>query len=219
MPALLWAMTGLNLLFMCLLFDMYRKTEKALPLLMALVAFGLFYDALMLSLGTVLKEGAAFRTMSLFRFVLHCALIPLLFPICAIMLDVPKKVRTAVWIATGLIIASGIAAGFATVLEMKEVGSVIRYASEKGKTPAWSEGIQNGLSYGPVIILIVSGIVVWIRKKNPHLFLSGLLMFVFAALGPATGNTDMIFYISMFGELFMVLFFYLAAKKELKRKN
>ena len=52
MPALLWAMTGLNLLFMCLLFDMYRKTEKALPLLMAFVAFGLFYDALMLSLGS-----------------------------------------------------------------------------------------------------------------------------------------------------------------------
>lgn len=41
-------------------------------------------------------------------------------------------------------------------------------------------------------------------------------MFAFSALGPATGNMDLIFYISMFGEVLMVLFFFLYAKKTTK---
>ena len=39
-------------------------------------------------------------------------------------------------------------------------------------------------------------------------------MFAFSALGPATGNADLIFYISMYGELLMVIFLSLYAKKK-----
>jgi len=45
-------------------------------------------------------------------------------------------------------------------------------------------------------------------------FLAGFLMFAFSALGPATGNFDLIFYISMFGEICMALFFLLYAKRK-----
>ena len=38
-------------------------------------------------------------------------------------------------------------------------------------------------------------------------------MFFFAALGPALGRFDMIFFISMFGELFMILFAYFYIRK------
>ncbi len=37
---------------------------------------------------------------------------------------------------------------------------------------------------------------------------------IFSALGPAAGNSDLIFFISMFGELLMVLFLYLYSRKE-----
>ena len=214
MPAGLWIMTALNLLFLCLLLLLYRKTRDSLPLWVALVAFGLFYDALMLALGTVLAPSEPFRILSLFRFVLHCGLIPLLFPICSRMLGFSKKAHKIIWIATLVIMAVGITAGFSTVLEVKTVGGVVRFASADGLTPGWSTGIQNALSYGPVLILIAAGIAVWIRKKNPYLFLSGLFMFAFAALGPATGNFDLIFDISMFGEVFMALFLWIAAKKD-----
>ena len=53
------------------------------------------------------------------------------------------------------------------------------------------------LSYGTVVPLILVGIYVWIRQKTPALFLSGFLMFFFSAVGPATGNFDLIFFISM----------------------
>ena len=62
--------------------------------------------------------------------------------------------------------------------------------------------------------MMIAGVIVWIRKKTPHLFLSAFLMFVFSGLGPVTGNTDLIFFISMFGEMFMVLFLYLYAKRQ-----
>lgn len=213
MPVTMWILTGLDLAFALFLFVLWRKRSWAPALWMGLVAFGLFYDALILSLGTLLPAGALLQGLSLPRFVLHCGLIPLLFPLCAEALGWKPVGRRPVWIVTALIMAVGVAAGFATRLEPQTLGGVIRYASAKGQTPAWSGGIQNALSYGPIIILMLCGLVAWIRCKRPELFFSGLAMFVFSALAPATGNADLIFFISMFGEVLMVLFFWLYAKK------
>lgn len=41
-------------------------------------------------------------------------------------------------------------------------------------------------------------------------------MFAFSALGPATGNFDLIFFIGMFGEVCMALCFLLYAGKKAK---
>ena len=112
-------------------------------------------------------------------------------------------------------IALGIAEGFATVLETTEIAGVLRCKSADG-TPAWAEGVSMILSFGTVIPLMIAGIAAWIRQKTPLLFLSGFLMFLFSALGPATGNTDLIFYISMFGEVGMALCFLLYARNRAK---
>lgn len=213
MPVTMWILTALNLALTVSLFILWRQRKQPAALWMGLVAFGLFYDALILSLGTVLPAGSLLQGLSLPRFVLHCGLIPLLFPICAEGLGLKRRGRTAVWIVTGLVMAVGIAAGFATRLEPQTVGGVIRYASAKGLTPGWSTGIQNALSYGPIVILMVCGVIVWFLRKRRELFLSGLSMFVFSALAPATGNMDLMFFISMFGEVLMVFFFWLYAKK------
>ena len=44
-------------------------------------------------------------------------------------------------------------------------------------------------------------------------------MFAFSALGPATGNFDLIFFISMFGEVCMALCFLLYAHKSGKTSS
>lgn len=54
---------------------------------------------------------------------------------------------------------------------------------------------------------MIVGVIAWIKQKTPHLFLSSFLMFAFSALGPATGNADLIFFISMIGEVLMIAFF------------
>ncbi len=57
--------------------------------------------------------------------------------------------------------------------------------------------------------------MVRVKQKAPTLFLSGFLMFAFSALGPASGNFDLIFYISMYGEVLMALCFYLYGLKKI----
>ncbi len=215
MPIVLWVLAALQLLFLLASFWRFKKTGKVLFLLTALVALGLFYDSLMLALGGVVKDSAVFKAFSQFRFISHGALIPLLFPIAGYGLKLSKKPMLGLWCFTGLLMVAGILEGCFTSLELKEVGSVIRYASGS-LTPAWAGTISSILSYGTVLPLIVAGIIVIFKQKTPFLFLSGFLMFAFSALGPATGNFDLIFFISMFGELFMILFFYLYAEKSSK---
>ena len=210
-PIAVWIITALEALFMLLAFRGWRRSKGPLYLLTALVALGLFYDALILALGGVMKEGALLLTLSRLRFVLHGALIPLLFAICAYALDFNKTWKTIVWVFTGLLIVLGIAEGFATDLAVQHVAGIVRCTSGEG-TPSWAKTVSGVLSYGTVVPLIIAGVIVWVRQKTPALFLAGFLMFAFSALGPATGNFDLIFFISMFGEVCMALFFLLYAK-------
>ena len=215
-PVLVWVITALQGLFMLLAFRAWKRTKEPLYLLTALVALGLFYDALILSLGTVVSGGPVLSVLSRMRYVAHGTLIPLLFPICAYALDFNKLWKTIVWIFTGILIVAGIAEGFAVELDLREVAGLVRYASGDG-TPGWAHAVSSVLSYGAVIPLFLAGIIVWIKQKTPLLFLSGFLMFVFSALGPATGNFDLIFFISMFGEVCMALCFLLYSKRKATR--
>lgn len=112
-----------------------------------------------------------------------------------------------------LVMLAGAAQGFATDLELVQAAGVVRYASSEA-TPTWAETISRMLSFGTVIPLMVCGVIAWVRRKTPMLFLSGLFMFVFAAVGPATGNMDLLFLFSMMGEVLMLLFFWLYARRQ-----
>ncbi len=211
-PVALWVIAALEALITILALRASDKGKKPLHLLTGLVSFGLFYDALIIALGSALGQGALFMLLSRLRFVFHGALIPLLFAICACALGFNKTWKTIVWIFTGILIVLGIAEGFATDLSVQQVAGVLRCTSGEG-TPGWAKAVSSILSYGTVVPLIIAGVVVWIRQKTPALFLAGFLMFAFSALGPATGNFDLIFFISMFGEICMALFFLIYAKQ------
>lgn len=214
MPMMLWVITVFHLVIIVLSLKQYSKTKNILFLLVGLVAFGLFYDALVCAIGGVTDNVGLITSLSRLRFVFHGGLIPLLFPQCAYTLGWKKeKGVKIVWIITAIIIVAGIAEGFATVLDLKEVGGVIRMTGNTELTPGWANAVSSVLTYGAVAPLIIAGIAAMIKKKGPHLFLAGFLMFAFSAIGPATGNFDLIFYISMYGEVFMIFFLLLNAKK------
>ena len=210
-PFAIWCIVLLETVLAVLLFNEWQKNKQMLALLSFLVTAGLILDAVTIGLGSVLNAGIL-KAISPVRFIAHGILIPLLFPVCGYALELKKPLMNAVWIVTGILVAAGAAEGACTVLDLREIAGVIRYASSDA-TPAWANIISMVLSFGTVIPMMIIGVIVWIRQKTPHLFLSGFLMFVFSALGPATGNADLIFFISMFGELFMILFLYLYALK------
>lgn len=215
-PAI-WVIIAAEIVICALLFKMYKKTGKKMVLCMALITLGLIVDAVVIALGSVLPA-AVLPGLSRVRFVAHGILIPLLFPICGYALNAKPGVQKAIWIITILVSIAGACEGFATDLQKAEIAGVVRMLSGDG-TPGWATAITNVLSFGTVIPLIICGVISWIKQKNPCLFLAGFFMFAFSALGPATGNSDLIFFISMIGEVLMVLFFLLYAKKKLANKK
>lgn len=217
-PIAIWCITALELILTVLMYKKYAENKGTkngtLMLCTALITTGLFIDALGISLGSVLS-GTIMTVISRIRFISHGILIPLLFPICAYALNFNGTWKKIIWVLTGILMVAGLAEALATVLEMSTIAGVTRFKAGEA-TPGWASGISNLLSFGTVIPLMIAGIVVWIKQKTPFLFLSGFFMFAFSALGPASGNADLIFYISMYGEILMVLFLYLYALKKSK---
>lgn len=210
-PAL-WIISVFHIIFMVLLFRKYAKTKNILFLLSGILTFGLFYDAAILALGSVMQEGALLMGLSRMRYVLHGMLIPLIFALCAYALNAKGFWLKAVWVLTGILMALGIADGCVRTIGVETVAGVCRYASVTA--PAWAETVNSLLTFGTVIPLMIVGIVVWVKQKTPHLFLAGFLMFAFSGLGAAC--LELMFYISMYGEVLMALFFFLYALKKEK---
>ena len=208
-PYAIWSIAAAELLIAIMLL---RLKKRPIVICSVLVTFGLILDAVIIGLGAFLPE-SVLAAISPVRFVAHGILIPLLFPICGYALKLKKPVMVGVWVFTVLLMIAGAAEGIATVLEPKKIAGVVRYASSEN-TPGWADIISRILSFGTVIPMMIAGIVVWVKQKTPHLFLSGFFMFAFSALGPATGNSDLIFFISMFGELLMVLFLNLYCRRK-----
>ena len=207
-PSMLWIISIVELVFTVLLLSRYGKTKNLIFLLSGLICVGLTYDALALALGTVMADGPALLAISRLRYVFHGGLIPLIFAICAYALDFKGIWKTAAWVLTGVLIVLGVADGCIRQIGVEVVAGVCRYKSVYA--PAWAEIVNSLLTFGTVIPMMIAGAVVWVKQKTPHLFLSAFLMFAFSGLGAAC--LELMFYISMYGELLMALFLYLYAK-------
>lgn len=210
-PAL-WIISAFHIVFMVLLFRKFAATKNILFLLSGILTFGLFYDAAILALGSVMQEGALLMGLSRMRYVLHGMLIPLIFALCAYALNAKGFWLKAIWVLTSVLMALGIADGCVRTIGVETVAGVCRYASVTA--PAWAEIVNSLLTFGTVIPLMIVGIVVWVKQKTPHLFLAGFLMFAFSGLGAAC--LELMFYISMYGELLMALFLYFYALRKSK---
>lgn len=210
-PAL-WIFSAVHIAFMVLTFSRYSKTKNPIFLLTGFITFGLFYDAFILALGSFMTEGTLLLTMSRMRYILHGTLIPLIFPLCAYSLNAKGLARKVVWVLAGVLIALGFADGCVRSIGAVTVAGICRYASVSA--PAWAEIVNSLLTFGTVIPLMIVGLVVWKKQKTPTLFFSGFLMFAFSGLGAAC--LELMFYISMYGEVLMALFFYLYALKKEK---
>ena len=209
---MLWVISVVELFFTVLLFSRYAKTKNLIFLLSGLICVGLTYDALILALGSFMTEGAALLALSRMRYVLHGGLIPLIFAICAYALNIKGFWKTAAWVFSGVLMVLGIADGCIRVIGATTVAGICRYASVSA--PAWAEIVNSLLTFGTVIPMMVAGIVVWVKQRTPHLFLSAFLMFAFSGLGAAC--LELMFYISMYGELLMALFLYFYATQKSK---
>ena len=185
-PIMLWVISVLELVFTALLLSRYCKTKNLIYLLTGLICVGLTYDALVLAFGSFMTEGAVLLGLSRMRYVLHGGLIPLIFAICAYALNFNKTWKLIAWVFTGVLIVLGVADGCIREIGATTVAGICRYASVSA--PAWAEIVNSLLTFGTVIPMMVAGVIVWIKQKTPHLFLSAFLMFLFSGLGLPAWN-------------------------------
>ena len=220
MAPALWVMTVFDAAEIFMMFREYRKGKGGpIPLLIGILCLGLFYDSLALASGSFLQYGKAFQMLSQLRYILHCVLIPLLFPICAYSLTDNKQVIKVVWGITAAIMALGLVAGLSMVIEPRTVGIIKRYA-QSADTGKFATTMTSILDIVPVFFMIGIGIYLQIKKKNPHMFLAGFFMLLFTMLGiflgkdPGGDSTQsLMFYISMYGEALMVWFLWRFIRK------
>lgn len=207
--AIVTILTLCELLITVLLAVNFFKTRRPLTLIMAVTSLALTFDAAVMMLGKMLPADTL-TVLSRFRYVAHGALIPLMFMICGYVLHLKGLPLKILWGVTAAICIAGAASGYVRPMELREFAGILRYAGANGG-PAWAAVINRLLTFGTVLPLIAVGIAVLIREKKPFIMLSGILMFAFSAIAPATGNADLIFLVSMFGKLLMVLCYWLHA--------
>ncbi len=213
LSTMLYAITVIHAAFIAILIKKYKDTKYFMFLLAAIITFGLFYDALFISLGSFIKGGSVFKGLSQLRFIFHGAFIPLLLPISAEALHASDKTKKIVWAITAFVVAFGIAESCVTVLDGETVGNIFRYKAGEA-SPKWATTGSLILSIAPDLVLMICGIIATIKKKNPYLFLSGFFMFAISAAGASAG--DLMFFTSMFGEVLMILFMILYGDKDTK---
>ena len=82
-----------------------------------------------------------------------------------------------------------------------------------GDTPSWVNPIDTVMNIGSVIYMIIASIILLVIKREFFYFLAGLIMLIFSAIGPASGNSDLNFLLSVYGEILMMIFLFVFFKK------
>ncbi|MEE0954913.1 MAG: hypothetical protein U0L49_03740 [Eubacterium sp.] len=194
-----------------LFFRLYAREKKIMLLCLALIDLGLIIDAALIVAGVGPK-------VSVVRFVAHGVLLPLNLPVIGYACRFKERTMKVIWILTAVIMVLGCAQGFLGKLELVEFAGLSRYTQSKDNA-GWIRAVSGLLSFGVILPQLAGGIYAWIKQKNPFLFLSAFAMYAFTALAPATGNVDLLFFISMFGEVLMMLFYYIFVGQFLKAEK
>ena len=210
---IIWGLGILEIIFTAILLRDFKQKRDPLIICMALVGVGLCYDALIIGIGGMILI-PLLQVLSRARFILHGLLVPLNVALCGYAVPFYRKMMNVTWAVTILLMIAGGASGFFREIDMTTLGTVTRYVSVSPDN-SWMEIVDKLLSFGGVIPVILTGIWLLIKQKSPSILLAGALMFAFSALGPATGNADLIFIISMFGELFLLLFYMIYEKRHI----
>ena len=208
-----WIVSGIELLL--LIYGIYKsiKTKSLFVILVTIITFGLLYDAFITSLGTI-TSASNMIVLSKIRFILHGVLVPLLLIISTLVIKLKKAINIALYISTGIFIILGLISAFLSKYIVIDLANISRLTIDKELTNKFINTIPTILNIVSIIPLLILGIIVVIKEKNPYLLLSSGLMFLFSAIGPILGLSDFIFLLSMFGEICLVLFALLYCNKK-----
>lgn len=188
-----------------------RKTYGTMRVLIAILCFGLFYDAFIIAIGKLIGDGNILWVLSIGRFLLSAVLIPFLFPISGYAGDFGKTGMRIMKILMLLFMVLGLTHTVMTEIKAVDFAGLLRYASTDA-TPTWAKAMSGMINLVCVLPLLIVGVRLVIKKHNIALLLSGICMLGFTVAAPATGNADLMVFFSMIGEALMVFFMFIHAQ-------
>ena len=100
-----------------------------------------------------------------------------------------------------------------TKMKIEEEFGKIKRCGMHDDTPGWVSSIDTMMNIGSVIYMMIAGLILIIVNRVFLYFLAGFFMLIFSAIGPASGNSDLNFLLSVYGEILMMIFLFVFFKK------
>jgi hypothetical protein len=189
----------------------YLKLKRLVFILLLMECVGFIYDGLIITLGKVMSDDVLKGT-NIVRYIMHGILVPFLIAFTGYALRFRRDKLYINWVITLICIIIGLLAAIFSKMKIEDLANVKRCGIHED-TPNWVNSIYNVLNIGSVIYMIIAGLILLILKREFFYFLSGLFMLIFSAIGPATGNADLTFIFSIYGEMLMIIFLFVFFKK------
>ena len=191
----------------------YLYSKKFVCLDMAILTFGLFFDAAILSAGRFIGADTLLLALSKARLIVRAAVMPLILPICAYAMDMRDSGKRVFWIITLLCMAAGIAAAVFTPLKPDDTAGIVRFCSSAVSTVTWYGLINQYLPLGVLGIEIICSFVLIFKARTLWFLLGGILNVGISVRCLYFEYRDLLFLIGLSGELLMILCFWLYTRK------
>lgn len=204
--------TILYVLIFALSIREYFKIKRLVFILLMIECIGFIYDGLIMLIGTKLSDDTLKGT-NIVRYILHGILVPILISFTGYALQFRRDKLYVNWVITIICIILGLAAGFCTKMKVEDDFGNLKRCGIHEDTPSWVNSIDTVMNIGSVIYMIIAGIILLVIKREFFYFLAGLIMLIFSAIGPASGNSDLNFLLSVYGEILMMIFLFVFFKK------
>ena len=190
----------------------YFKMKRLVFILLMIECVGFIYDSIIMLIGKELSDDSLKGT-NIVRYILHGILVPILIAFTGYALQFRRDKLYINWVVTIICIILGLAAAISTKMSMEDEFGKLKRCGIDEDTPGWVSPIDTVMNIGSVIYMLIAGIILIVVKRDFFYFLSGLLMLIFSAIGPASGNSDLNFLLSVYGEVLMIIFLFVFFKK------
>ena len=190
----------------------YFKMKRLVFILLMIECVGFIYDSIIMLIGKELSDDSLKGT-NIVRYILHGILVPTLIAFTGYALQFRRDKLYINWVVTIICIILGLAAAICTKMSMEDEFGKLKRCGIDDDTPGWVSPIDTVMNIGSVIYMLIAGIILIVVKRDFFYFLSGLLMLIFSAIGPASGNSDLNFLLSVYGEVLMIIFLFVFFKK------
>ena len=147
----------------------YFKLKRLVFILLMIECLGFIYDGLIMLIGKKLSDNAL-KSTNVIRYVLHGILVPILIAFTGYALQFRRDKLYTNWVITIVCIILGLAAAFATKMEIEEEFGNLKRCGIHNDTPGWVNPIDTIMNIGSVIYMIIAGIILLIVKREFFFF-------------------------------------------------